>query len=125
MSETCTKAILDRFASAIHLILKPHPSGSQLYGGDLGKTRIDALSIDLYNSRGYVRLEVSTSNDLVNKALTQDFTRCYAKVYYHNKEFMEGAVIDLQILRWSKDKCVVQVDMNLTITEEEWGIEER
>jgi len=120
MSERCTKAILRRFTDAVYLMLKPHSSNKSIDYGSLENPLVDALSIDLYNSRGYVRLEVATNSNIILQALMDDVIKCYAKVYFHDEEFMEGSVVDLRVLKWSTDKSVVQFDIDLSVTEKEW-----
>jgi hypothetical protein len=125
MSETCTEEISDRFSNAIHLLLHPHPSGSQLPYGDMGDTKVDALSIDLYNSRGYIRLEISSRSPLVDAALTDDFVRCWAQVLYNGEIFVEGPVIDIKMFKWSKEQSIIQFDIDLSRTLEEWKDDRR
>lgn len=120
MSGTCTPEILQRFTESVHLILRTHRTNSSMEYGNLKEAIVDALSIDLYNGRGYVRLDVPAKNNIILEALKDDVKKCYATTYYHEEKFMEGPVIDMHMLRWSESKSILQVDIDLTKTEKEW-----
>ena len=120
-SERCTKEIIQRFSNAVHLFIKPHVSNSSMDFGNLEEVSIDALSIDLFNSRGYIRFEVLTNDNILLQAAKDDVIKCYASVLYEDKMFMEGPLVDLQVLQWSKERTVIQVDIDLTMTHKEWN----